>query len=134
MATEQKPAQESTWEPARESILQEADRIAGHSRSRDYGHPRENFRRIANLCWAYFASRPEFAQIEFTISEEDVGHMLILMKVARNQNAVKRDNLVDIAGYSKCLAMIAGMEDDSFSPPTPARGDESGHESPFMIF
>jgi hypothetical protein len=134
MTTEQKPARESTRESTQESILQEADRIAGHSRSRDYGHPQANFRRIANLWEAYFASRPELAQTELIISEEDVGHMLILMKVARNQNRPKRDNLVDIAGYSKCLAMIAGMEDDSFSPPTPARADESGPESPFVDF
>lgn len=126
MTTEQKPARESTRESTQESILQEADRIAGHSRSRDYGHPRENFQRIADLWDAYLANK--FGDSP-RITPEDVGHMLILMKVARNQNKPKRDNLVDIAGYSKCLAMIAGMEDDSFSPPTPARADEFGPES-----
>lgn len=82
-------------------ILKEADAIAGQSRSRDYGHPRENHQRIAAI-WSVqlgpILKRP--------LLPRQVALMMIGLKLAREVNTAKRDNLVDIAGYVKCLDMI----------------------------
>lgn len=83
------------------TILQEADAIAGEDRSRDYGHPYENHRRIAEI-WSVqlgpILSRP--------ILPREVALMMIGLKLAREVHTPKRDNGVDIAGYVKCLDMI----------------------------
>lgn len=84
-------------------ILRRADAIAGEDRARDYGHPRDNFRRIADLWEAYMRNRPD---PEMPVEPEDVAAMMILMKIARQQHTPKDDNLLDIAGYVKCWDML----------------------------
>lgn len=83
------------------NILKEADAIAGESRSRDYGHPRENHQRIAAI-WSVqlgpILKRP--------LTPREVALMMIGLKLAREINTSIRDNLIDIAGYVKCCAMI----------------------------
>ena len=98
-------------------ILQRADRIAGQDRSRDYGHPRQNFQRIADLWDVYLANQPGD---ELRITPQDVAAMMILMKIARQQHTPKDDNLVDIAGYVKCWDML-GDECGEKEPVAPAQ-------------
>lgn len=83
------------------SILAEADAIAGEDRSRDYGHPLVNHQRIAaiwNVQIGQFLKRP--------IEPREVALMMVGLKLAREANSPKRDNLIDIAGYIKCVDMI----------------------------
>jgi hypothetical protein len=83
------------------SILTEADSIANEERSRDYGHPLINHQRIAafwNVQLAGILTAP--------ITPRQVCLMMIGVKLAREINAPKRDNLLDIAGYVKCIEMI----------------------------
>tara|TARA_R110000787_G_scaffold16141_2_gene49292 strand:- start:1599 stop:1880 length:282 start_codon:yes stop_codon:yes gene_type:complete len=89
-----------------DSILDEAKEITGGSRQKDYGHPIENFTKIANLWNAYLRN----LGIEYNVNAKDVSIMLILFKVAREQGGHKRDNLVDLAGYTRTAAMIEGIE------------------------
>ena len=84
------------------SILQEAEEITGGDRRRDYGHPKVNHDNIAALWNAYCAGKGYAAR--FTAA--DAAMMQILVKVARHINTPKRDNLVDIAGYANCVALI----------------------------
>ena len=83
------------------TLLQEADAIAGQDRSRDYGHPYENHRRIAEI-WSVqlgpILSRP--------ILPREVALMMIGLKLAREVSTPKRDNLIDACGYAKCVDMI----------------------------
>lgn len=83
-------------------VLQRADKIAGQDRSRDYGHPKPNHQRIAWMWNAYFQSKGINAQL----TPNDIPVMMILLKIARHTHTPKDDNLVDMAGYVKCLAMI----------------------------
>lgn len=83
------------------SILQEADAIAGQDRSRDYGHPYENHRRIADI-WSVLLEKKLTAPIE----PREVALLMIGLKLAREVNTPKRDNMVDAAGYIKCVDMI----------------------------
>jgi Domain of unknown function (DUF6378) len=84
------------------SILREADQVAGTDRSRDYGHPYENHRRIA----AMWNVRLE-GKLKEHITPGEVTEMMILLKCARLMNSYTRDSVLDIAGYAKCRDMIA---------------------------
>ena len=44
------------------------------------------------------------------IAAMDVPLCMIAVKLARQSHRHKRDNLVDIAGYSRTAAMVAGEE------------------------
>lgn len=97
------------------NILKRADEIAGEDSARDYGHPRDNFQRIADLWNAYVSHMPDDQP---GITPEDVAAMMILMKIARQQHTPKDDNLVDIAGYVKCWDML-GEDPEPVDAPGP---------------
>ena len=80
-----------------QSILQEAELIVNGERAQAYGPVKDSFNRIAQM-WSVVLGT--------TVTAEQVGLMLITMKVARQVNASKRDNLVDIAGYAECIAKL----------------------------
>lgn len=83
----------------REKLLDEAKRVVCGDRDRQYGKPEYNFEKIAKL-WSYYLTYP--------ISKGDVAMMMILLKVAREGEKHKHDNLVDIAGYAACAAECEG--------------------------
>lgn len=83
------------------TLLSEADQIAGQDRSRDYGHPFDNHARIAGI-WSV-----QLEQIlKRPILPREVALMMIGLKLAREINSSKRDNLLDVCGYAKCVDMI----------------------------
>ncbi|NBQ67434.1 MAG: hypothetical protein EBU46_00845 [Nitrosomonadaceae bacterium] len=83
------------------SICEEADKIVTNDRQASYGTPAENFRITADMLNAAgFCFRGE------KLKAEDVGLMMILVKAARQSFKHKRDSLVDICGYAKCIDMI----------------------------
>lgn len=82
-----------------ESILEEAGRTAGASgRSVEYGHPIEDFTRTGKM-WAAILGLDE-------VTPEQVGLCMVAVKISRECNAHKRDNLVDGAGYFNCVQRI----------------------------
>lgn len=91
----------------KESILDKAKRITSGDRQKDYGHPKENFKRIADLWNAYLKNRKESGEI----TVEDIAWMMVLLKIARDQNKPTYDNLLDSIGYVRTLAMIRGLEE-----------------------
>ncbi|MCG3174650.1 MAG: hypothetical protein GMKNLPBB_02910 [Myxococcota bacterium] len=90
-----------------EGILEEAARLTGGSRHNDYGHPRDDFARTA-LMWNGVLA--EKLRPGCQITAMDVPLCMIAVKLARQAHRHKRDNLVDIAGYARTAAMIAGDE------------------------
>lgn len=91
------------------TILEEAEKLVGGDRQQDYGDTRKSFTRIARL-WSSYKG------IEFT--PQDVGLMMILLKVSRGAEGAKRDTIVDIAGYARCIEMLGEKRDDE------KRGDD----------
>lgn len=85
-----------------ETILQEAERLTNGDRNADYGHPLDDFRKTAEMWSAYLNSKHN-AGIE--LDPEDVGFMMVLLKISRHMHMPKRDNLVDAAGYINTVAM-----------------------------
>ena len=74
------------------SVLHEAEDVIYGDREETYGQPDKNLNLIADLWREYLGVK--------CISAHDVCMMMILLKVARQRNAYKRDNLVDICGYA----------------------------------
>ncbi len=91
------------------SVLDEANEIINGDRQKDYGSAYATFSKIANL-WSVVldTNRP--------ISPQEVALCLIQLKVARaindtyNQRPIKRDTIVDIAGYAGCIEKIQDEE------------------------
>ena len=83
------------------SICEEADKIVTNDRQASYGTPAENFRITADMLNA-----AGFCFRGGKLKAEDVGLMMILVKAARQSFKHKRDSLVDICGYAKCIDMI----------------------------
>lgn len=86
--------------PTTETILQEAARLTGDGGERNdsYDHPYPNFSKIA-ATWSVIFGVP--------VAPRQVALALILMKVVRDNHRPKRDNIVDIAGYARCIERLA---------------------------
>lgn len=84
---------------AKETVLDQAKALVLGSRGEDYGHPREDFARTAAI-WA--------AMTGFEFKPKHVAMFMVALKLSREVNKHKRDNLVDIAGYVETCAMVMG--------------------------
>lgn len=80
-----------------ESVLVEAERLVHGDRQASYGHPIDDFTRTAKM-WS--------AILGFPISPEQVGLCMCAVKISRQCNKPKRDNLVDLAGYAETVHMV----------------------------
>lgn len=86
------------------SILMEAEKIVNGARRNAYGHPENNFQRIADLWNAYLVNRID---PDAPVSNQDVALMMCLMKIARLlETPTHRDSLVDLAGYAATVEML----------------------------
>lgn len=87
----------------RETILDEAARITSGERNKDYGTPLDNHTATADLYRVWF--RRKYG-VEIPVDAEDVCWLNILQKISRAANGVKRDTIVDVAGYSRNIEMV----------------------------
>lgn len=87
-----------------ETPCQIAQRITTADRRNVYGHPADDFKRIADMWSAYLG---------VSITAEQVGMCQILVKVGRLAHTPGHfDSLVDVAGYSNCVGMILQRRKD----------------------
>ncbi len=77
------------------NILEEANKITHGDRREAYGHPLDDFTKVAGAVNAMFASK-----LKEEFSAEDIPIIVALMKIARQMHLPKRDNMVDLAGYA----------------------------------
>jgi hypothetical protein len=80
-------------EVAKDDILLEALEITSGDRQNQYGAPDQDFTRTAKM-WSALKG------VEF--NSEEVAAFLCCVKLSRNTHQAKRDNWVDVAGYSRC--------------------------------
>jgi len=95
------------WENAVDtpkSILNEAQHIIWGDREKTYGEPDVNLKRISGMWNAYMSAKAQGGST--TIEPEDVCWMMVMLKASRQMNALKRDNLVDAAGYIGLIERI----------------------------
>lgn len=86
------------------NILDEANKLTSRDRHDDYGHPYHDFNRTAQL-WTALLGVP--------VTARQVGLCMIAVKLSRQVNKGKRDNLVDIAGYARTVEMVDEFERDN---------------------
>lgn len=72
------------------AVLLEAEKLINAERRGDYGDAQTSFRKIAAMWTTYLG---------YPVSPKDVAICMALLKVCRESNAHKHDNLVDMAGY-----------------------------------
>lgn len=68
-------------------------------RGEEYGTPAENLKRISTL-WSI--------HLNFEVTEYDVCLMMVLLKLARNVEGHKDDNLLDAAAYLAIADQMKG--------------------------
>lgn len=91
-----------------QNILEEALGAVYGPRQAAYGHPRDNFRRIADL-WNGWMRAHDSA---FEFKPEDTADLLLLLKLARLiETPDHRDSHVDIAGYAAARARSIGVDE-----------------------
>lgn len=92
------------WQPKDkpETILEKAAKIVEGQRQDDYGPPEDNFADIAK-GWSVLAKT--------RITPKQVALMMGWLKIVRENNKPKEDNLVDLAGYSFCASKIQQLLD-----------------------
>lgn len=86
-----------------EQLLLDAIKTVTEDRQDQYGSPEDSLGVIAGYWNAYLASK---GHNDIRISSVDAGMMMILLKVAREANSPKRDNLLDIAGYAAITSRV----------------------------
>ncbi len=82
-----------------ETVCQEADRVVSSEKRAEYGDPKESLDLVAKM-WS--------AILKTNVSGPQVALCMIALKIGREVHRHKRDNLVDISGYSKVLSMYEG--------------------------
>ena len=90
-----------------ESILDEAKRITDGVRSAEYGEPDDDFAKAALMWTGILAGK---LRDDAVIAPMDIPLCMVAIKLARQSHCHKRDNLVDIAGYARTAAIVAGDE------------------------
>jgi hypothetical protein len=80
-----------------ETILEEANRLVHGDRQNDYGHPFHDFSRTAKM-WS--------AILGVEVTPAQVGLCMCALKISRECNKPKRDNLTDLAGYAATVQMV----------------------------
>ena len=93
------------------SIAEEAISIVRGARNEYYGHPEEDFGRLAQFWTLALKGRGRLAD-DAELDHLDIVHMMALVKINRNLNKFKRDNLVDLAGYAETWSLIEGRREE----------------------
>ena len=79
------------------NILEEANGLVHGDRQQAYGHPIDDFTRTAKM-WS--------AILGHEVTAEQVGLCMCAVKISRQVNRPKRDNMVDLAGYAATVEMV----------------------------
>ena len=83
------------------SVLLEAHGLVHGDRDASYGHPLDNYTRMAGMVNSLLAEK-----LAKPLTPDDMVLVMLAMKLARQAHRPKRDNLVDISGYAECAQMI----------------------------
>jgi hypothetical protein len=99
----------SETELNKNTILTEANELIFGERQVAYGHPSKNYDTVSKLWTTYLHEKYKnsMGMQMVNVSAEDVCWMMVLLKMARQMNSSKRDNLVDAAGYIALIERLS---------------------------
>ena len=80
------------------TILEQAGELVYGERNEDYGHPAVDFTRTGRMWGAILGIED--------VPPERVALCMVALKISRECNKHKRDNLVDGAGYFAALELV----------------------------
>ena len=81
------------------TILKEAEAIVFGRGESDYGHPRDNFQDEADAFSAFLHARGLLDR-DKQLSASDIAWFNVQQKMIREAHKPKRDNRVDVVGYT----------------------------------
>jgi hypothetical protein len=81
----------------RQPVTEEATRLVHGDRNAAYGHPLDDMGRTAGMVSHALAHK-----LVEPLTAEDIACVMCLVKISRQMNRPKRDNLTDLAGYAEC--------------------------------
>lgn len=87
------------------NILKTADEIINGERRASYGNANESFSNIAK-AWSII--------LKIEVTKEQVDLCMMMLKIVRESNKHKKDNLTDICGYAQLLDNMYIEEQDVF--------------------
>lgn len=91
-----------------ETVCQEADRIVSNDRQGQYGRPIHDFTRTGRIWGAILSEWARNTQGDADVPPELVALCMVGVKISREVNRHKRDNIVDGIGYFKTVDMVHG--------------------------
>lgn len=93
------------------TVTEEAVKAIRGDRQKNYGHPRDNFKQIAEGWQAYLDGRGELSDgTPEPLRAHDVAVMMTIVKAMRLSGGYHRDSVIDIVGYAALDAIVC--EDD----------------------
>lgn len=84
---------------ADKSIATEALKLVSGDRNKAYGSAKESFTRTGKMWGAIL-------HLDRDVTPQEVAMMFVLHKMSRESNTAKRDNRVDMVGYTLLLDQI----------------------------
>ena len=83
------------------NVLHLASDIINGDRKNTYGKANDSFKRIADYWTVYLQHKygSMTLEIELEITPNDVAMLMVLFKLAREENKHHKDNIVDMCGY-----------------------------------
>ena len=112
----------ASQEASDHSPCKQAINLVYGDRQRDYGHPADNWGRIARYWSAYLFNR---FGITVLVEPRDVGWMNILQKIARDNEQELAENIDDTAGYAEGMHLVAERDASQTSETYPAEAQET---------
>ena len=98
-------------------ILQIASDLVNGDRQQDYGHPALDFQRTARMMSGLGFRFDDPNTGIRDIKATDIPLFMVLVKLSREINKHKDDNLADCLGYIKTLDMVLNYEKPQHNPP-----------------
>ncbi len=89
-------------QPTPKDLAEEAINLVYGDRNEDYGHPHDDYSRTAEL-WS--------ALLGVSITAHEAALMMVLLKLSREMNKHKDDNMVDAHGYLLVAGRILAREE-----------------------
>ena len=88
------------------SVTHEAESLVFGNRQANYGHPKQNFARAGKMWTGTILHKLKPGE---EITAKDVSLMMAQMKIAREINEHKRDNVTDLIGYALTAGIIESV-------------------------